>query len=86
MRKALKIRIGSRYGKLIIESTGFIKRTNKKDSSKSRRYSICKCDCGNRIEADNWNLVHGRTTSCGCGPRYAWGKLYFKKAKRPLSR
>ena len=83
MRKALPIKVGNRYGKLVVEITGLVKRTNKKDASKSRRFNYCLCDCGNRIEVDNWNLVNGRTKSCGCGPKYAWGKLYFKKKRVP---
>lgn len=82
MRKAIEIKIGAKYGLLTVKSTGMVKRTNKKDASKSRRFSICKCKCGSIIEADNWNLAHGRTQSCGCGPRYAWGRLYFLKKKK----
>lgn len=29
-------------------------------------YSICKCECGSVIEVSNYNLLSGRTKSCGC--------------------
>ena len=29
-------------------------------------YSICKCECGDITEISNWNLISGKTQSCGC--------------------
>jgi len=28
--------------------------------------SIAKCDCGNEVVSDNWNIHSGKTKSCGC--------------------
>src|ERR1044071_9580202 len=27
---------------------------------------LCRCQCGNELLAWSHNLIHGRTTSCGC--------------------
>lgn len=27
---------------------------------------MCRCDCGNEIVAESYNLSHGHTMSCGC--------------------
>ena len=29
---------------------------------------ICKCDCGNIVSINSYNLRNGKTQSCGCGP------------------
>ena len=39
---------------------------NKIDSTKKRRYWICKCECGNTISVPTNSLTGGHTSSCGC--------------------
>jgi hypothetical protein len=53
---------GKKFGRLLV-----IKRVNKpKEKSAAGTYWLCKCDCGNEKTANNHDLVHGDTTSCGC--------------------
>lgn len=66
MRTAVEIKLGSRYGMLLVRGTGFVKRTNISFPTTTRRYSVCKCDCGNITDVDNSNLKAGRSRSCGC--------------------
>ena len=47
--------IGQRFGKLIVIDNLFNKGTKK-----------CKCDCGNIVEVQTYNLINGNTQSCGC--------------------
>ena len=37
---------------------------------------LCKCECGNHIEAKGSRLRHGETRSCGCLRGYAARPLY----------
>lgn len=58
--------IGKRFGMLVVES--FVPST-----SKWKRVRVsCRCDCGNTIEIDKFNLLRdsGRR-SCGCTPRHS---------------
>jgi hypothetical protein len=54
-KQAKILPIGKRYGKLVVI----------KESQKSG-YSLCKCDCGQLTEVDNYRLKTGNTKSCGC--------------------
>ena len=47
--------VGQRFGKLVVIENLFDKGTKK-----------CKCDCGNIIEVQTYNLINGNTQSCGC--------------------
>lgn len=78
MRKAIQIKAGSQFGRWTVEVANLKKRTNP-DGRHLRNCSLCRCTCGNKKEIDNWNLVHGRSTSCGCGPQKAWGYIYYNK-------
>ena len=81
MRQAIKIKIGSKYGILTVESTGFVKRTNPFDEKKTRRYSYCRCNCGKIIPVDNYNLKGGHSQSCGCMGNN-WRKNLKNKIKK----
>lgn len=48
--------VGKRYGRLVVIGL----------SENHNRYVICKCDCGNTCEVNQYNLVSGSTRSCGC--------------------
>lgn len=37
----------------------------KKDEDRKNHW-ICKCDCGNIVSVLDFNLIHGKTKSCGC--------------------
>lgn len=50
-----------RFGKLTV--VGFAYRKN------GRKYWDCICECGNRINVQQGNLVTGNTKSCGCSHR-----------------
>lgn len=48
--------VGKRYGRLVVIGL----------SENRNRYVICKCDCGNTCEVNQYSLVSGNTRSCGC--------------------
>lgn len=66
-----KVLIGTRYGKLVvINERSYIAKPFKKEVSKI--WWVCICDCGNHKTALGYNLLAGRTKSCGCikpGPK-----------------
>ena len=49
--------IGTRYGKLVVESMNRID---------GRNVCVCRCDCGNRKTVRRDHLISGKTLSCGC--------------------
>jgi hypothetical protein len=49
------IGIGTKFGKLTVITP-----------SVKSGYSLCKCDCGQEEEIENYNLSSGKTQSCGC--------------------
>lgn len=51
---------GQRFGRLIV-----VKRIPNLPNSKVTRWE-CKCDCGNITFTGRPNLMHGKSTSCGC--------------------
>jgi len=53
--KAKHLQPGAKYGMVTIIS-----------QSKSVGASVGQCECGAIRDFDNWNLVSGRTKSCGC--------------------
>ena len=52
-RKLLNIQ--DKYGNLTIKA-----------HSEKSGFSVCECICGTIKEVDNWQLITGRTKSCGC--------------------
>jgi len=56
--KRLDIEPGDRYGRLVI-----IQEVNQ---LLSRRFCLCKCDCGNQKVIGLGDLSKGHTKSCGC--------------------
>lgn len=63
-----KIELNTRFGSLIvIEDLGYRKCLSR---DKNERWSLCQCDCGNKIEVRNNNLKSGAQISCGCIKSY----------------
>lgn len=58
MSRVLDIKIGDRFGNLVVIGTSAPRH-------KERTY-VCKCDCGNEKTATSSSLFYGVTTSCGC--------------------
>jgi len=57
---------GERFGRLVA-----IKRNDKKSSemkkvNRAKSYWECKCDCGNTVNVELYNLKSGVVSSCGC--------------------
>ena len=73
-RKLKPIKIGEKFGKLIIlkEIEPYIKSDGRKE-----RKVLCKCDCGNQKEIVYSRLKNNHTKSCGC--------LFIKKRKKGLN-
>ena len=60
------IKIGSRFGKLLIISFTQIEIKTKR-GSEMRGYAVCDCSCGNKgVEVLPESLRNGDTQSCGC--------------------
>lgn len=58
MSKVLNIKVGDRFGNLVVIGTS-------EPRHKERTY-ICKCDCGKEKIITSSSLFHGISTSCGC--------------------
>ena len=48
--------IGLRFGRLAVLGL----------SPDRKRYVVCRCDCGETKSVLKWDLIYGRTGSCGC--------------------
>ena len=60
---------GKRFGRLTVLERDI-------EGSKGGRVKwICRCDCGNEINATGYRLVEGRTKSCGCASRKKIGGI-----------
>lgn len=54
---------GNRYGRLtVIEFAGF----HEQPSGRRRSQWRCRCDCGNEVIVQTFNLKSGNSKSCGC--------------------
>lgn len=49
--------LGERFGRLVVQAL---------DTTKTKAYYICKCDCGNEVVVIRNSLLDGMTRSCGC--------------------
>lgn len=49
---------GQKFGRLTIISFAYVR--------KNHTYWLCRCDCGNEIIAESYNIKRGNTNSCGC--------------------
>jgi hypothetical protein len=62
--KHRKIITGDKFAMLTIIKDVGTRVTNK--SGKTRRFYLCQCDCGNKIEVRRDYLTSGEIKSCGC--------------------
>lgn len=56
--------LGAKFGKLEVIGAG-----KELVDDKGKRQFYCKCDCGNEKLVDAWNVLRGRSKTCGCGER-----------------
>ena len=61
--KKIEVKIGDRYGRLVIISEPF---SVKSPSGQSKRKVLCRCDCGNEKEYFLDLIRRRHTSSCGC--------------------
>ena len=68
--------IGKRFGRLVVKSSSDLR--HKRDPYAP--YILCECDCGTKTVKRLYDVVSGRTKSCGClrkeGRRPVHGKRY----------
>jgi len=57
------VQIGNKYGRLTVDS---FSRRHMTQCGGYLNYWNCVCECGNRSEVTNRNLLSGHTLSCGC--------------------
>lgn len=65
------VKIGDRYGKLVVVGPGgFANKQFKKSDGTTKTYkrklTLCLCDCGNEREVYHSQLISGQYKSCGC--------------------
>jgi hypothetical protein len=75
--------LGKRFGKLVVQSLGNVKKHIQRNSSPQKVRNIwywnCRCDCGKEKEVIGWHLNRGLVTSCGCTPREGFEDRHFLK-------
>ena len=70
---------GQRFGRLVV--------INLLTSKGAKRHKwLCKCDCGNECAVLGYNLVGGRTKSCGCLRKEVASQLSKSKARLSKSK
>ena len=53
--------VGKEFGKLtVLEIIGYL------EGGHNKKWALCKCRCGNLHKTDAYNVIHGKSTSCGC--------------------
>lgn len=65
---------GKRFGRLTVIC--------REESKNNRTMWICKCDCGNEIIAESYNIKTGHTVSCGCFQRERTSAANMTHGKR----
>lgn len=66
-RSAADIKIGDRFGRLVVETEPFRVATPTALNPNRRDIRVrCRCDCGRERTPSVWNLCNGNTQSCGC--------------------
>lgn len=59
-----KVSIGDKFGKLTVISESVKKKSS--NSEKILKSWICQCECGNKANVINYELLCGKVVSCGC--------------------
>ena len=70
---------GHRYGMLLVKHEA---RRRRRPKGTSVRVWSCVCDCGKELEVEQSDLIHNKTSSCGCTNNV--GKLVHGLSKEPL--
>lgn len=65
-RTSNSIKMGERFGNLVVEKRLENKIAKTKNSFSSIPMFLCKCDCGENVEIQGRYLINGKTKSCGC--------------------
>lgn len=60
--KRVKDMTGQRFGKLVVDHMVYGEKIRNKKCS----YCVCKCDCGEYINLEPYELTSGKRISCGC--------------------
>lgn len=78
MAKRKKIKVGDRFGKLVV-----IKEVepNVTPCGTKQRKFLCKCECGNNVVRNMQTLLKGAKTSCGCDTTPYIQKYFNKESK-----
>lgn len=65
-RTSNSIKMGERFGNLVVEKRVDNKILKTKKSFSSIPMFLCRCDCGSLVEVQGRYLISEKTTSCGC--------------------
>ncbi len=61
-----QVSVGDKFGDWIVLDT-------RVESHKKSRQCLCRCACGKQAAVNYFNLVHGKSTGCGCGKNLKTG-------------
>jgi len=80
MKKPSQIKVGQRFGRLKV-----LKIFTAQKSGRTRRWCICRCNCGNMSTVVDDSLRYGDSKSCGCLQREITSQLARKRRPKPPS-
>ena len=74
MNRPLEVDLtGGRYGRLTV--------TGRAPNRSNKVYWHCVCDCGNETEAQTFDILFGKTNSCGCYRRERQRQIHSKSQR-----
>lgn len=72
--------LGKKFNKLTVVKFDRIEyKRDSKGKNRNKSYWLCKCDCGNEVSIARYDLVTGKTKSCGCLKKIASEKIAKKR-------
>lgn len=74
--------LGKKYGRLTIIRTPESKKTESNSGVTTRKYVLCRCECGNEKVISLTLVINGKTKSCGCLKKEVATKTFKKHGKR----